>query len=168
MRTNNSEPRPNGRIICLGIESSCDETAAAIVDSDKNIIAHTIYSQIPEHQKWGGVVPELAARAHVLAIDEVVGKTFADANMTPGDIDVVAATAGPGLIGGVICGWEFAAGLAQAARKPLVAVNHLEGHALACRLNADIRFPYLLLLASGGHSQILIARGVGGYEMLGE
>jgi N6-L-threonylcarbamoyladenine synthase len=156
------------KIIALGIESSCDETAAAIVTSDKKIISHTIYSQIPEHQKWGGVVPELAARAHVLAIDEVVKKTIQDARMTIADIDVIAATAGPGLIGGVICGWEFAAGLARASKKPLVAVNHLEGHALACQLDADIRFPYLLLLASGGHSQILIARGVGDYALLGE
>jgi N6-L-threonylcarbamoyladenine synthase len=164
------------KIVCLGIESSCDETAAAIVDSDKNIIAHTIYSQVPEHQKWGGVVPELAARAHILAVDLVVKKTLDDAQMTPGDIDVIAATAGPGLIGGVIVGWEFATGLAQALRKPLVAVNHLEGHALACQLAesatghaADgVDFPYLLLLASGGHSQILVVRGVGNYELLGE
>jgi N6-L-threonylcarbamoyladenine synthase len=167
MQKNNSGPHGDDKIICLGIESSCDETAAAIVDSDKRIIAHTIYSQIPEHQKWGGVVPELAARAHILAIDKIVKKTLADAGMTLDDIDVIAATAGPGLIGGVICGWEFATGLSQATKKTLIAVNHLEGHALACQLNADILFPYLLLLASGGHSQILVARGVGDYEMLG-
>lgn len=156
------------KIAAIGIESSCDETAAAIVDSGKNIVAHTIYSQIPEHQKWGGVVPELAARAHVLAIDEVVQKTLADAGMTMDDIDVVAATAGPGLIGGVIVGWEFASGLAMSANKPLVAVNHLEGHALTPRLNADLEYPYLLLLASGGHSQILIVNGVGDYKLIGE
>ncbi|MDR1826534.1 MAG: tRNA (adenosine(37)-N6)-threonylcarbamoyltransferase complex transferase subunit TsaD [Rickettsiales bacterium] len=156
------------KITCLGIESSCDETAAAIVDSEKNIIAHTIYSQIPEHQKWGGVVPELAARAHILAIDGVVEKTLNDAKMTLNDLDVIAATAGPGLIGGVIVGWEFATGLAQALDKPLVAVNHLEGHALVPRLCDELEFPYMLLLASGGHTQILVAKGVGDYDLIGE
>ncbi|MDR1027466.1 MAG: tRNA (adenosine(37)-N6)-threonylcarbamoyltransferase complex transferase subunit TsaD [Rickettsiales bacterium] len=157
-------------ILCLGIESSCDETAAAIVDANGRIISHTIYSQIPEHQRFGGVVPELAARAHILAIDEVVKKTLGDAALTLDDIDVVAATAGPGLIGGVIVGWEFASGLAMARGLPLVAVNHLEGHALACQLaeGEPVDFPYLLLLASGGHSQILVVRGVGKYELLGE
>jgi N6-L-threonylcarbamoyladenine synthase len=156
------------KIICLGIESSCDETAAAIVDSEKNILSHTIYSQAPEHRKWGGVVPELAARAHIAAIDWVVKKTLDDAGMTLSEIDAIAATAGPGLIGGVIVGWEFAAGLAQATSIPLIAANHLEGHALVPRLSSDLEFPYLLLLASGGHTQILIARGVGRYEMLGQ
>jgi len=157
-----------GKIFALGIESSCDETAAAIVDSEKNIISHVIYSQVPEHQKWGGVVPELAARSHILAIDEVVQKTLDEAKMTLADIDIIAATAGPGLIGGVLVGWEFAAGLAMAAKKPLIAVNHLEGHALTPRLDSDIEFPYLLLLASGGHSQILVVSGVGDYKLLGE
>ena len=147
--------------VCLGIESSCDETSAAIVDSNKNILAHIIYSQIPEHQKYGGVVPELAARAHILAIDTVIRETLAHANMTIDDIDVVAATAGPGLIGGVLIGWMAATGIAQSTGKPLVAVNHLEGHALVPRLAAaaadgsgakiDVEFPYLLMLASGGH-----------------
>jgi N6-L-threonylcarbamoyladenine synthase len=155
-------------MLCLGIESSCDETAAAIVSDDRKILSHVIYSQIPEHQKYGGVVPELAARAHILAIDEVVRKTLADAGKTIADIDVVAATAGPGLIGGVIVGWEFAVGLAQSAAKPIVAVNHLEGHALVPRLSNDVEFPYLLLLASGGHTQILLARGVGDYEIIGQ
>lgn len=164
--------------LCLGIESSCDETSAAIVDSDRNILAHIIYSQIPEHQKYGGVVPELAARAHILAIDDVIKQTLAKANKTIDDIDVVAATAGPGLIGGVLVGWMAATGIAQSTNKPLVAVNHLEGHALVPRLSAtlangsasgvQIEFPYLLMLASGGHCQILLVRGVGKYEMIGQ
>lgn len=164
--------------LCLGIESSCDETSAAVVDSDKNILSHIIYSQIPEHQKYGGVVPELAARAHILAIDDVVNQALAKAGKTIKEIDVVAATAGPGLIGGVLVGWMAATGIAQATSKPLVAVNHLEGHALVPRLcataadganeNLDIEFPYLLMLASGGHCQILLVRGVGKYELIGQ
>ena len=164
--------------LCLGIESSCDETSAAIVDSNKNIHAHIIYSQIPEHQKYGGVVPELAARAHILAIDEVINLALSRAGKTLADIDVIAATAGPGLIGGVLVGWMAATGMAQATGKPLVAVNHLEGHALVPRLcattaddtraNVDVEFPYLLMLASGGHCQILLVRGVGQYELIGQ
>ncbi|MDR1360703.1 MAG: tRNA (adenosine(37)-N6)-threonylcarbamoyltransferase complex transferase subunit TsaD [Rickettsiales bacterium] len=155
-------------MICLGIESSCDETSAAIVDSDRNILSHIIYSQIPEHQKYGGVVPELAARAHILAIDSVVRQALYDAGKTIADIDVIAATAGPGLIGGVIIGWEFAVGLAAATEKPLVAVNHLEGHALVPRLSNNVEFPFLLVLASGGHTQILLARGIADYEIIGQ
>lgn len=165
-------------VLCLGIESSCDETSAAIVDSERNILSHIIYSQIPEHQKYGGVVPELAARAHILAIDEVIQKTLDGAGKSISDIDVIAATAGPGLIGGVLIGWMAATGIAQSAGKPLVAVNHLEGHALVPRLHAAaangtdgavrVEFPYLLMLASGGHCQILLVRGVGQYEMIGQ
>ncbi len=164
--------------LCLGIESSCDETAAAIVDSNRNIFSHIIYSQIPEHQKYGGVVPELAARAHILAIDSVISQTLSAAGKTMDDIDVIAATAGPGLIGGVLIGWMAATGIAQATGKPLVAVNHLEGHALVPRLHAaaangelgdvNVEFPYLLMLASGGHCQILLVRGVGQYELIGQ
>lgn len=165
-------------LLCLGIESSCDETSAAIIDDNKNILAHIIYSQIPEHQQYGGVVPELAARAHILAIDEVIKQTLERAGKTIKDIDVVAATAGPGLIGGVLVGWMAATGIANATNKPLVAVNHLEGHALVPRLkatsasdsamNIDVKFPYLLMLASGGHCQILLVRGVGKYELIGQ
>ena len=131
--SDNSSERP---ILCLGIESSCDETSAAIVDSHRNILSHIIYSQIPEHQKYGGVVPELAARAHILAIDTVVRQTLESAGKTVADLDVIAATAGPGLIGGVLVGWMAAVGIAQSTGKPLVAVNHLEGHALVPRLRA--------------------------------
>lgn len=165
-------------VLCLGIESSCDETSAAIVDSNRNILSHIIYSQIPEHQKYGGVVPELAARAHILAIDMVINETLDRAGKTINDIDVIAATAGPGLIGGVLVGWMAAIGIAQSTGKPLVAVNHLEGHALVPRLHSsaasgdnnqiDVEFPYLLMLASGGHCQILLVRGVGQYEMIGQ
>ena len=165
-------------LLCLGIESSCDETSAAIVDSNRNILSHIIYSQIPEHQKYGGVVPELAARAHILAIDEVIKQTLEKSGKTIDDIDVIAATAGPGLIGGVLVGWMAATGIAQSTGKPLVAVNHLEGHALVPRLHAasasggdektDVDFPYLLMLASGGHCQILLVRGVGQYELIGQ
>lgn len=166
------------KILCLGIESSCDETSAAVVDSDRNILSHIIYSQVPEHQKYGGVVPELAARAHILAIDEVINKTLSDAGKTIEDIDVIAATAGPGLIGGVLIGWMAATGIAQSAGKPLVAVNHLEGHSLVPRLKAasandgtaadTVDFPYLLVLASGGHTMILLVNGVGKYELIGQ
>lgn len=174
----NSDGRPT---LCLGIESSCDETSAAIVDSNRNILAHIIYSQIPEHQKYGGVVPELAARAHILAIEDVVRQTLDKAGKSIDDIDdidVIAATAGPGLIGGVLVGWMAATGIAQVTGKPLVAVNHLEGHALVPRLCATVAdgsngnncvdFPYLLMLASGGHCQILLVRGVGKYELIGQ
>jgi len=165
-------------VLCLGIESSCDETSAAIVDDNKNILSHIIYSQIPEHQQYGGVVPELAARAHILAIDEVIKLTLERAGKTIQDIDVIAATAGPGLIGGVLVGWMAATGISNATKKPLIAVNHLEGHALVPRLkatsasdsatNIDVEFPYLLMLASGGHCQILLVRGVGNYELIGQ
>ena len=178
MGASNEHKASDKSILCLGIESSCDETSAAIVDSDKNILSHIIYSQIPEHQKYGGVVPELAARAHILAIDEVIKITLERANKTINDIDVVAATAGPGLIGGVLVGWMAATGIANATNKPLVAVNHLEGHALVPRLkatsatdsatNINVEFPYLLMLASGGHCQILLVHGVGKYELIGQ
>lgn len=180
IRTNMETSRlsPDGELLCLGIESSCDETSAAIVDSNRNILSHIIYSQIPEHQKYGGVVPELAARAHILAIDEVIQKTLSGAGKTIDDIDVIAATAGPGLIGGVLVGWMAATGIAQSTNKPLVAVNHLEGHALVPRLSAtsasgvaesvNVEFPYLLMLASGGHCQILLVYGVGKYELIGQ
>ena len=168
----------NKPVLCLGIESSCDETSAAIVDSNKNILSHIVYSQIPEHQKYGGVVPELAARAHILAVDEVIRLTLEHANKTIKDIDVIAATAGPGLIGGVLIGWMTATGIANATNKPLIAVNHLEGHALVPRLcaasasdsatNINVEFPYLLMLASGGHCQILLVHNVGKYELIGQ
>lgn len=152
----------------LGIETSCDETAVAIVDEQKNILAHALNSQIELHKKFGGVVPELAARGHVEVLDELILQALQTANLKFEEIDGFAATSGPGLIGGVIVGMMAAKTLASVFKKPFLAVNHLEGHALTARLTSDLEFPYLLLLISGGHCQILIAQGVGNYEKLGE
>ncbi len=152
----------------LGIETSCDETAVAIVDEQKNILSHVLNSQIELHKKFGGVVPELAARGHIEVLDELILQALKDANLKFEDIDGFAATSGPGLIGGVIVGMMAAKTLASVYKKPFLAVNHLEGHALTARLTSDLEFPFLLLLISGGHCQILLARGVGDYEKLGE
>lgn len=153
--------------VVLGIESSCDETAAALVRSDRTIIAQHIASQDAAHRPYGGVVPEIAARAHVEVLSPLIAATLADAGMTLADVDAVAATAGPGLIGGVMVGLVTAKALAMASDKPLIAVNHLEGHALSPRLaDASLQFPYLLLLVSGGHCQILVVKGVGRYRRL--
>ena len=153
----------------LGIETSCDETAVAVVcDLPRPVIlAHVIHSQDAEHAPYGGVVPEIAARAHLVHIDALVRRAMADAAIGIGRLDAIAAAAGPGLIGGLIVGSMTAKGLAWAARKPFVAVNHLEAHALAARLSPGVEFPYLLLLVSGGHSQLLACAGVGRYRQLG-
>ena len=154
--------------IVLGIESSCDETAAALVDSDRRILAQRIASQDEEHRPYGGVVPEIAARAHAERLTPLIAATLADAGMSLSDLDAVAATAGPGLIGGVMVGLVTAKALAMASDKPLIAINHLEGHALSPRLaDPALEFPYLLLLVSGGHCQILLVEGVGRYRRLG-
>ena len=153
--------------IVLGIESSCDETAAALVDSERRILAQRIASQDEAHRPYGGVVPEIAARAHAERIAPLVEATLADAGMTLDDVDAIAATAGPGLIGGVMVGLVTAKALAMAAGKPLIAVNHLEGHALSPRLaDASLAYPYLLLLVSGGHCQLLLVEGLGRYRRL--
>lgn len=153
--------------IILGLESSCDETAAAIVGSDRQIFAHALAGQEDHHRAFGGVVPEIAARAHAELMTPLVQMALADAGMTLDDVDAIAATAGPGLIGGVMVGLVTAKALAMAANKPLIAVNHLEGHALSPRLvDPDLEFPYLLLLVSGGHCQLLRVRGVGQYDRL--
>ena len=151
----------------LGIESSCDETAAAIVSADKSIHANKIASQIETHAKHGGVVPEVAARAHLDMIDDVIAAALAEAKMTFDDIDGVAATAGPGLIGGVIVGTVAAKAIAAARSIPYYAVNHLEGHALSGRLCHDVGYPYLLLLVSGGHTQLLSVTAPGSYQRMG-
>ena len=152
----------------LGIETSCDETAASVVTLDADgrpeILSSIVFSQIDEHAAFGGVVPEIAARAHVEALDGIVEAALSEAGIGLADIDAVAATAGPGLIGGLIVGLMTAKALASAAGKPLIAVNHLEGHALTARLTDGLDFPYLLLLVSGGHTQIVLVRGVGSYE----
>ncbi len=153
--------------IVLGIESSCDETAAALVRDDRRILAQRIASQDDIHRPYGGVVPEIAARAHVDRLAPLIEATLADAGMALSDVDAVAATAGPGLIGGVMVGLVTAKALAMAADKPLLAINHLEGHALSPRLaDAGLAYPYLLLLVSGGHCQLLLVAGVGRYRRL--
>jgi N6-L-threonylcarbamoyladenine synthase len=153
--------------IILGLESSCDETAAAIVRSDRTILSHALAGQEDHHRAFGGVVPEIAARAHAELMTPLVETALADAGMTLDDVDAIAATAGPGLIGGVMVGLVTAKALAMASGKPLIAVNHLEGHALSPRLvDADLAFPYLLLLVSGGHCQLLRVNGVGDYNRL--
>ena len=151
----------------LGIETSCDETAAAVVTHAKGrpaILSSVVLSQLDEHAPFGGVVPEIAARAHVEALDDIIAAALAEADVALADIDAVAATAGPGLIGGLIVGLMTGKAIASATGKPLIAVNHLEGHALTARLTDGLAFPYLLLLVSGGHTQIVLVRGVGVYE----
>ncbi|MFN3689138.1 tRNA (adenosine(37)-N6)-threonylcarbamoyltransferase complex transferase subunit TsaD [Salinarimonas sp.] len=155
----------------IGIETTCDETAAAIVatseDGRGTILADEVLSQIAEHAAYGGVVPEIAARAHVEVVDRLVARALAKAGLELADLDGIAAAAGPGLIGGVIVGLTAAKALALVSGKPLLAVNHLEGHALTARLTDGVQFPYLLLLVSGGHTQLLAVRGVGDYVRLG-
>jgi len=153
--------------VILGLESSCDETAAALVTSDRRILAHKLAGQEEDHRPFGGVVPEIAARAHVERMTPLVEAALAEAGLALADVDAVAATAGPGLIGGVMVGLVTAKALAHAANKPLIALNHLEGHALSPRLSdPDLDFPYLLLLVSGGHCQLLLVAGVGRYRRL--
>ena len=155
----------------LGIETTCDETAAAVVglgeDGHGEILSNEVLSQIAEHAAYGGVVPEIAARAHVEVLDRVIARALAGAGTSLEALDGIAAAAGPGLIGGVLVGLTTAKALALVTRKPLLAVNHLEGHALTARLTDGVGFPYLLLLASGGHTQLLAVRGVGDYVRLG-
>jgi len=153
--------------IILGLESSCDETAAALVRGDRTILAQRVASQDDDHRIYGGVVPEIAARAHVEVLAPMVEAVLADAGLGLDEVDAIAATAGPGLIGGVMVGLVTGKALALAAAKPLIAVNHLEGHALSPRLVApEVEFPYLLLLVSGGHCQLLKVEGVGAYRRL--
>jgi N6-L-threonylcarbamoyladenine synthase len=153
----------------LGIETSCDETAVAVVeDGARPIIrANLVQSQIAEHAPYGGVVPEIAARAHLDHLDRLIRAALDEAGLGIDDLDGIAAAAGPGLIGGLIVGTMAAKGLAWAAGKPFVAVNHLEAHALTARLTDGVAFPYLLLLVSGGHSQLLVCAGIGRYRQLG-
>ena len=155
----------------LGIETSCDETAASIVERDADgratILSNIVRSQLEEHAPYGGVVPELAARAHVSHLDHIIERAAASAGIRLSEVDAVAATAGPGLIGGVLVGLTTAKAIAAALGKPLIAVNHLEAHALTARLTDGIAFPYLMLLVSGGHSQFVLVRGVGDYQRWG-
>lgn len=153
--------------LVLGIESSCDETAAALVTTQREIVAQRIASQDEAHAPYGGVVPEIAARAHAERLAPMIAGVLADAGLELADCDAIAATAGPGLIGGVMVGLVSAKALAMASDVPLIAINHLEGHALSPRLaDPGLEFPYILLLVSGGHCQILRVEGVGRYRRL--
>src|SRR3984893_11566523 len=156
-------------MIVLGIETSCDDTAAAVVGDDPRPRIHSnlIHTQLAEHAPYGGVVPEIAARAHLDRIDRLSQRALDEAGLGFHELDAVAAAAGPGLIGGLIVGTMAAKGIAWAAQKPFIAVNHLEAHALTARLSDGVAFPYLLLLVSGGHSQLLVCAGVGEYRVLG-
>ena len=159
------------KIIILGIESSCDETAVSIIQENENdkplILSNIVSSQIDVHKEFGGVVPELAARSHVEKIDLIAKKAIEESNIKIEDIDAIAATAGPGLIVCLSVGLSFGKTIAQSLKKPFIAVNHLEGHALSPKLNSKIDYPYLLLLISGGHSQFLSVEGLGKYKRLG-
>src|SRR5690349_961390 len=158
-------------MIVLGIETTCDETAAAVVerfaDGNGNILSNVVLSQTTEHAAFGGVVPEIAARAHVEMLDYIIAKAMTEAGKGFPEIDGVPAAAGPGLIGGVIVGLTTAKAIALVSEKPLIAVNHLEAHALTARLTDGTAFPYCLFLASGGHTQIVAVLGVGHYVRLG-
>ncbi len=151
----------------LGIETSCDETGASVVTNKREILSNVIFSQVDEHNKFGGVVPEIASRSHLNHIQEIVNQAILDAKISFSDLDAIAVTSGPGLVGGLLVGLMFAKGLSFSINKPLLAINHLEGHALTSRLTNDVKFPYLMLLVSGGHCQILVVEQVGKYQRLG-
>ena len=153
--------------IVLGIESSCDETACALINSNGDVLSSVVWSQYDEHRRFGGVVPEIAARAHLEKCDLLIQECLNKASLDFNELSAVAVAAGPGLIGGVLVGVMTAKAIAFAHNLPFIAVNHLEGHALVARLNNPVKFPYLLLLTSGGHCQILEVLGVGKYKKLG-
>ena len=161
----------SSHLTILGIETSCDETAAAVVMRDGEgrgeILGEVVLSQLEEHSAYGGVVPEIAARAHVEALDSLISEALLRAGRSLQDVDAIAATSGPGLIGGLIVGLMTGKAIARATGKPLYAVNHLEGHALTARLTDGLSFPYLMLLVSGGHTQLVLVRGVDDYERWG-
>lgn len=157
----------NKIIKVLGIESSCDDTGVAIINSDRKILSNIVISQNQEHQPYQGVVPEIAARSHMQNLDIALNRSLKNAHLILNDIDVIAATSGPGLIGGVIVGCMYGKAMASALNKPFIAVNHLEGHALTARLTNMVSYPYLLLLVSGGHCQFVAVKNLGNYQILG-
>jgi N6-L-threonylcarbamoyladenine synthase len=165
------ESRATGPLTVLGLETSCDETAASVVrlsvDGEATVLSSVVHSQIDDHAAYGGVVPEIAARSHVEMIDGVVRRAMDEAGLGYDGLDAVAATAGPGLVGGVMVGLSFGKAVALARGLPLIAVNHLEGHAVSARLGQPVDYPFLLLLVSGGHCQLLEVRGVGDMTRLG-
>jgi N6-L-threonylcarbamoyladenine synthase len=152
----------------LGLESSCDDTSAAIVDSESSILSNVVIGQTKEHAIFKGVVPEIAARSHLKNIQTALDQCLEESGVSLNEIDAIAATSGPGLIGGVIVGSMFGKSLASVLKKPFIAINHLEGHALTPRLTDNVEFPYLLLLASGGHCQFIAVEGLGKYKILGQ
>lgn len=152
-------------MVILGIETSCDETGVAVVRDDRSVLSHLVLSQLKDHEVFGGVVPEIAARAHLTHLTTLVKAALQDADIGFPDLDGVAVTAGPGLIGGVMVGMMAAKSIALVHKKPFIGVNHLEAHVLSPRILDDISFPYLVLLVSGGHTQILVAEGVGQYRL---
>jgi N6-L-threonylcarbamoyladenine synthase len=154
-------------MIVLGIETSCDETAAAVVDDGRQVRAELVLSQLEQHRPYGGIVPEIAARSHLDHLDRLIAEAMRRAGLTFAELDGIAATGGPGLIGGVMVGVTMAKAIAAVQGRPFIAVNHLEGHALTARLTDDVAFPFLLLLISGGHCQLLIVEDVGRYKRLG-
>ena len=153
--------------LLLGIESSCDDTAAAIVTTDRRVLSSVVVDQSSLHADFGGVVPEIAARAHAEKLDHAVETALQEADLKLADVDKIAVTAGPGLIGGVLSGVMLAQGIAAGSGKPLIGVNHLAGHALTPRLTDDVEFPYLLLLVSGGHCQLLTVEAPDKFRRLG-
>jgi N6-L-threonylcarbamoyladenine synthase len=153
--------------VVLGIETSCDETAVAVVDDRRRVLAHALFSQVDEHKLYGGVVPEIAARAHLERLDRLIRQAMDEAELDFAELDGIAVTAGPGLIGGLMVGLITAKMICLATGKPLLAVNHLEAHALTARLTDRLAFPYTLLLVSGGHCQLQVVDGVGRYRRLG-
>ncbi len=166
----NGGPAVAGAVV-LGVETSCDDTAAALVrrrpDGSAEILSNAVWTDHDDHAAFGGVVPEIAARSHVERLDHVIARALDEAGMAVADIDAVAATAGPGLIGGVMVGLTAGKAIAMAGAVPLIPVNHLEGHALTVRMTDRAQFPFLLLLISGGHTQLLWVRGLGDYRRLG-
>ncbi|MBS0236104.1 MAG: tRNA (adenosine(37)-N6)-threonylcarbamoyltransferase complex transferase subunit TsaD [Proteobacteria bacterium] len=163
-----TSPKRDKPITVLGIESSCDDSAAAIVTENRQILANIVTSQLAEHQPYGGVVPEISSRSHLQNLPHTIRTAMDNAGASWDDITAIAVTAGPGLIGGVLVGSMMAKAIAAALNKPIIAVNHLEGHALTARLTNDVQFPFILLLVSGGHCQILEALSVGHYRLLGQ
>ena len=154
-------------MIALGIETSCDETAASVVNGERRVLSNLVLSQLEEHKTFGGVVPEIAARAHLEHLDTLIAAALHDAGIGYGDLNAVAATCGPGLIGGVMVGMMAGKAISLARNIPFIGVNHLEAHVLTPRLTDDVKFPYLVLLVSGGHTQILVAEDVGIYKLWG-
>jgi N6-L-threonylcarbamoyladenine synthase len=154
-------------MLILGIESSCDETSAAVVKDGRTVISNVIYSQIPLHRKYGGVVPEIASRKHVEHIDSVIGQALLEANARRDDIDAIAVTYGPGLVGALLVGLNFAKALAFSWRKPFVGVHHIEGHIYANFINSGLEPPFVCLIVSGGHTQLVVVEDYGRYRAIG-